>query len=55
MQRYADAKTELTHARVDLVRTLGPEHPRVHTLDERMAELERDPATARAHVLKVAH
>lgn len=50
-RQFDDAKKELEAARVDLVRTLGAEHSRVHKLDERLAELERDPAAARRRVL----
>ena len=50
-QQFDDAKKELTSARADLVRTLGAEHSRVHKLDERLAELERDPVAARQRVL----
>jgi tetratricopeptide (TPR) repeat protein len=50
-QQFDDAKKELASARADLVRTLGAEHSRVHKLDERLAELERDPAAARQRVL----
>jgi eukaryotic-like serine/threonine-protein kinase len=53
-QQFDKAKSELSLARDDLQRTLGPEHPRVHTASERLAELERDPLAARARVLETA-
>jgi serine/threonine-protein kinase len=49
---FDGAKKELNAARTDLVRTLGATHSRVHTIDERLAELERDPNAAREYVQK---
>src|SRR5450432_3213200 len=51
-QKFDQAKSELTQARDDLVRTLGADHPRVHTANDRLAELERDPAAARLRVMQ---
>lgn len=50
-RQYDDAKKELQVARADLIRTLGPEHKRMKTVDQTIAELDRDPATAREHVI----
>ena len=51
-KQFDRAKTELAHARDDLVRTLGAGHQRVKTTTERLAELERDPLAARERVLR---
>jgi eukaryotic-like serine/threonine-protein kinase len=50
-RRYDDARKEIRIARADLVRTLGPEHKRMKTIDRTIAELDRDPVMAREHVL----
>jgi serine/threonine-protein kinase len=47
---FDDARKELQSARADLVRTLGADHSRVRKIDDRLAELERDPIAARDHV-----
>ena len=48
------AKRELSVARSDLVRLLGADHPRVHKIDDRLAELARDPVLARDHAMSFA-
>ncbi len=53
-QNFDAAKRELGAARTDLVRLLGTDHPRVHKLDDRLAELGRDPAAARRHAMTAA-
>jgi serine/threonine-protein kinase len=51
---FDGAKRELTSARTDLVRLLGADHARVHKIDERLAELDRDPVLARTHAMTAA-
>jgi eukaryotic-like serine/threonine-protein kinase len=51
-QNFDQARSELTQARDDLVRTLGADHPRVRTANEHLAELARDPAAARLRVME---
>ncbi|MEO8671822.1 MAG: serine/threonine-protein kinase [Tahibacter sp.] len=50
-QQFDKATIQLSTARDDLQRTLGAEHQRTRTANERLAELQRDPAAARARVI----